>query len=67
MHRQRHQKGSLQIRKHGGKIWVFLYRDGSTQKYATLGQYSKMTKAGDGVRTRDVQLGKTAVNGKHRT
>lgn len=46
MHRQRHQKGSLQVRKHGGrKMWVLLYRDGNTRKYATLGQYSKMSKA----------------------
>ena len=46
MHRQRHQKGSLQIRKHGGrKMWVLLYRDGNTRKYATLGQYSKMSKS----------------------
>jgi integrase len=46
VHRQRHQKGSLQIRKHGGrKMWVLLYRDGSTRKYATLGVYSKMSKA----------------------
>jgi hypothetical protein len=46
VHRQRHQKGSLQVRKHGGrKMWVLLYRDGSTRKYATLGVYSKMSKA----------------------
>ncbi len=45
VHRQRHQKGSLQVRKHGGrKMWVLLYRDGNTRKYATLGQYSKMSK-----------------------
>ena len=38
MHRQRHQKGSLQVRQHGKrKMWVLLYRDGSTRKYATLG------------------------------
>ncbi len=46
MHRQRHQKGSLQVRKHGGrKMWVLLYRDGHTRRYATLGVYSKMSKA----------------------
>ena len=46
MHRQRHQKGSLQVRKHGGrKMWVLLYRDGRTRKYATLGVYSKMSKS----------------------
>src|ERR1700680_3753663 len=46
VHRQRHQKGSLQIRKHGGrKMWVLLYRDGNTRKYATLGQYSKLSKS----------------------
>jgi hypothetical protein len=45
VHRQRHQKGSLQVRKHGGrKMWVLLYRDGKTRKYATLGQYSKISK-----------------------
>ena len=46
MHRQRHQKGSLQVRQHGKrKMWVLLYRDGSTRKYATLGLYSKMNKS----------------------
>jgi integrase len=46
VHRQRHQKGSLQIRQHGKrKMWVLLYRDGSTRKYATLGLYSKMSKS----------------------
>ena len=46
MHRQRHQKGSLQVRQHGKrKMWVLLYRDGSTRKYATLGLYSKMSKS----------------------
>ena len=45
MHRQRHQKGSLQVRQHGKrKMWVLLYRDGPTRKYATLGLYAKMTK-----------------------
>lgn len=45
VHRQRHQKGSLQVREHGGrKMWVLLYRDGKTRRYATLGQYSKMSK-----------------------
>ena len=46
MHRQRHQKGSLQVRQHGKrKMWVLLYRDGSSRKYATLGLYSKMSKS----------------------
>ena len=46
MHRQRHQKGSLQVRQHGKrKMWVLLYRDGSTRKYATLGLYSKISKS----------------------
>ena len=27
------------------KMWVLLYRDGSTRKYATLGLYSKMSKS----------------------
>src|ERR1017187_5387475 len=46
VHRQRHQKGSLQVRQHGDrKMWVLLYRDGDTRKYATLGQYSKMSKS----------------------
>src|ERR1700692_717283 len=46
VHRQRHQKGSLQVRQHGKrKMWVLLYRDGSTRKYATLGLYSKMTRS----------------------
>ena len=46
VHRQRHQKGSLQVRQHGKrKMWVLLYRDGSTRKYATLGLYSKMSKS----------------------
>ena len=46
VHRQRHQKGSLQVRQHGErKMWVLLYRDGDTRKYATLGQYSKMSKS----------------------
>jgi len=46
VHRQRHQKGSLQIRQHGKrKMWVLLYRDGSTRKYATLGLYSKLSKS----------------------
>jgi len=45
VHRQRHQKGSLQVRQHGKrKMWVLLYRDGGTRKYATLGLYSKMSK-----------------------
>lgn len=26
-------------------MWVLLYRDGSTRKFATLGQYSKMSKS----------------------
>ena len=26
-------------------MWVLLYRDGSTRKYATLGVYSKMSKS----------------------
>src|SRR5579862_5478730 len=46
VHRQRHQKGSLQVRQHGKrKMWVLLYRDGSTRKYATLGLYSKLSKS----------------------
>src|ERR1700729_1725912 len=46
VHRQRHQKGSLQVRQHGKRrMWVLLYRDGSTRKYATLGLYSKMSKS----------------------
>ena len=46
VHRQRHQKGSLQVRQHGKrKMWVLLYRDGSTRKYATLGLYSKISKS----------------------
>jgi hypothetical protein len=46
VHRQRHQQGSLQVRQHGKrKMWVLLYRDGSSRKYATLGLYSKMSKA----------------------
>jgi integrase len=46
VHRQRHQKGSLQVRKHGGrKMWVLLYRDGHTRKYATLGLHAKMSKS----------------------
>jgi integrase len=36
----------LQIRKHGKrKMWVLLYRDGSTRKYATLGLHAKMSKS----------------------
>src|SRR5271170_4079542 len=46
VHRQRHQRGSLQIRTHGDrKMWVLLYRDGNTRKYATLGLYAKMSKS----------------------
>ncbi len=46
VHRQRHQKGSLQVRQHGKrKMWVLLYRDGNTRKYATLGPYAKMSKS----------------------
>ena len=46
VHRQRHQKGSLQVRQHGKrKMWVLLYRDGGTRKYATLGLYSKISKS----------------------
>ncbi len=46
VHRKRHQKGSLQVREHGErKMWVLLYRDGDTRKYATLGQYSRMSKS----------------------
>jgi len=46
VHRQRKQNGSLQVRKHGKhKVWVLLYRDGNTRKYATLGLYAKMTKS----------------------
>ena len=46
MHRQRHQKGSLQVRLHGKrKMWVLLYRDGNTRKYATLGTVAKMSKS----------------------
>src|ERR1039458_2304290 len=46
VHRQRHQKGSLQVRQHGKrKMWVLLYRDGGTRKYATLGLHSKMNKS----------------------
>ena len=46
VHRQRHQKGSLQVRQHGKrKMWVLLYRDGTTRKYATLGLYAKMSKS----------------------
>jgi integrase len=46
VHRQRHQQGSLQVRQHGKrKMWVLLYRDGSSRKYATLGLYSKMSKS----------------------
>jgi len=46
VHRERYQKGSLQVRKHGGrKMWVLLYRDGRTRKYATLGVYSKMSRS----------------------
>ena len=52
MHRQRHQKGSLQVRQHGKrKMWVLLYRDGTTRKYATLGLYSKMSKSAGGRKT----------------
>ena len=44
--RQRHQQGSLQVRKHGKrKMWALLYRDGSSRKYATLGPCSKMSKS----------------------
>jgi hypothetical protein len=43
--RRRHQQGSLQVRKHGKKkMWVFLYRDGESKRYETLGLYSEMTK-----------------------
>src|ERR1017187_6987005 len=46
VHRQRHQQGSLQVRQHGKrKMYVLLYRDGSTRKYATLGLYSKLSKS----------------------
>jgi len=46
VHRQRHQKGSLQVRQHGKrKMWVLLYRDGNIRKYATLGLYAKMSKS----------------------
>jgi integrase len=44
--RQRYQQGSLQQRKHGKKkMWVLLYRDGSTRRYATLGSCSEMSKS----------------------
>src|SRR5262252_493621 len=44
--RQRYQQGSLQARKHGKrKMWVLLYRDGSTKRYATLGACSEMSKS----------------------
>jgi hypothetical protein len=44
--RQRYQKGSLQQRKHGKrKMWVLLYRDGNTRRYATLGSCSEMSKS----------------------
>ena len=44
--RQRYQKGSLQQRKHGKrKMWVLLYRDGDSKRYATLGLCSELSKS----------------------
>ncbi len=44
--RQRYQKGSLQVRKHGKrKMWTLLYRDGGTRRYVTLGSYAEMSKS----------------------
>ena len=44
--RKRYQHGSLQVRKHGKrKMWVLLYRDGGTRRYATLGPCSEMSKS----------------------
>src|SRR5262249_5083249 len=44
--RQRHQKGSLQKRKHGKRtMWVLLYRDGVSKRYVTLGPCSEMSKS----------------------
>jgi len=46
VHRQRHQNGSLQVRKHGKrKMWILLYRDGSTRRYVTLGACAQMNKS----------------------
>src|SRR5277367_6125988 len=63
VHRQRHQKGSLQVRQHGKrKMWVLLYRDGSTRKYATLGVYSKMSKAQAEAKRDELVAGANARN-----
>lgn len=44
--RHRHQQGSLQVRRHGKrKMWVLLYRESSSRKYATLGYRSEMSKS----------------------
>jgi hypothetical protein len=44
--RQRYQKGSLQVVKHGKrKMWILQYRDGKSKRYATLGAYCEMTKS----------------------
>jgi integrase len=44
--RQRYQKGSLQVRKHGRrKMWTLLYRDGGTRRYETLGSCAEMSKS----------------------
>lgn len=46
MRRKRHQKGSLQVKKHGKhKMWILQYREGGTRRYHTLGLFSKMTKS----------------------
>lgn len=46
MRRKRHQKGSLQVVKHGKhRMWILQYRDGGSKKYHTIGLFSKMTKS----------------------
>lgn len=46
MHRQRRQEGSLQIRQHGRrKVWAFLYREGGSRRYVTLGPHHKLSKS----------------------
>lgn len=44
--RRRYQQGSLQKRLHGrSKMWVLLYREGSSKRYRTLGSVSEMSKS----------------------
>lgn len=47
MKRRRYQKGSLQLRKHGGRrVWVVLYyRPDGKRGYHTVGLASEITKS----------------------